>query len=485
MKMSTACHKLITISLVSLMIYSCSDPTIVGSDLLDDIKANVSFTDTVTMTSTSISGPDSSFTFQIFNPFSRTPYAGQLSSFLVGKFEDPLYGESELVIFTQPRIGIHNNSNSSGQTPDFANNQLANTFDSLVLLLPYDSAGFYGNLDQEFSLEVYRVIEDMPQAALFDIDEFLIDGTPIGSKTFKPDTTARPISFLNVNSTDTLLLDTFPYLTIRLDDNFGRALFNADTSVYANEDSFIDFMKGIQIRAVSKNNATLSFDLTTGNEETSSLGSLGGMYLYYTTDIGENPGKKQFYYNFWSQTVRTVNLKEDKSNGEVSNYISSEGADSLTFVRSISKVQTKVTFPYVEALKGKLLNKAELIMYIRDYENDPYPDFPPIDQIIVFQRNTAGELNFVEDLNIIAQAQANEAAIAERFGGVIIPGENGEPDSYKITITAALQNMIDGTIQNEILIGSYNDIERANHSVLYGANHPQFPFKLNITFVEQ
>ena len=481
MRILTACYKLMLLYSLVIIAHSCSDPTLVGSDLLDDIKANVNFTDTVSIVSSTIDGPDSTLAYQVYNPFSPTPFAGQLANYLVGNFDDPLYGKTSISIYTQPRLGIHTNTNSNGSRPDYS----GSIFDSIVLLLPYDTLGLYGDINQEFTLEVYRVVEDLPQQTLFDNDDFLVNSPPIGSKTFTPDTTAQPFFFREVNDSSTLAIATFRYLTIRLDDAFGQELFDLDTTAYENEETFLDIFKGLQIKAVGSNNAALSFDLSTGNESINDVGSLGGLYMYYTKGLSEDGEKRQFYYNFWSRTVRTMSLDIDKENSLVSEFISNPSNDTIAFIRGISQVRTKIVFPHIDMLKNSLLNKAELIFSIRDYDNDPYSSIPPLNQVILFQKSLDGNEEFLEDLRIVAQSQVSADAIPERFGGVLISGENGSPDTYKVNITAALQNMIDGTIQNEILIGSYNDIERANHTVLYGSGHAQYPMQLNVTFIER
>ena len=477
MKVTTTFIRLFMAIVMAISLNFCSDPTLVGSDLLDDLKANVDVVDTISIVSSTTIG-DSVVTFRPYVPFTANPYSGQLQRFLLGNFEDPIYGKSSTSIYIQPRIGVYTNENENFDPPNFENDII----DSIILVLPYDSAGLYGDLDQDFTVEVFKVNEKLPQEVLFSNRLFNV-GTSVGANTFRPDTTFR--EFQIHESDDTLIRNvlTLPYLSIKLNNDFGEEIMGLGEAAYDSENAFVEAFNGLHIRSTLPNNAALSFDLSTGifaYQDSTDTGSIGGLYLYYHR-AGEEGQTRQFYYNFWQSTVRTVLSEIDPMGGQLETLVKGNDQDTISLVRGIGNVQTVVEFPYLSKLKNVLLNKAELEFFVGRVQDDPYAEFRPLNQLVVFQRNTLGELALLQDIQILGQTTRD---IGENVGGILIEGENGAPDRYVINITAAMQNMIDGTLENKIFLAAFSSVQFANHTVLYGANHPTYAMNLRVTFVE-
>ena len=122
-------------------VVSCSDPTLVGGSLLEDDKANVGFSDTLSITATSITN-DSIRTYTPFN-------SSQLATYLLGNLNDPLFGRSSSTIYAQ--VYPENNN------PRFRD---STRIDSIVLVLPYDIDNFYAKAAGEtFDIEVFHLCE--------------------------------------------------------------------------------------------------------------------------------------------------------------------------------------------------------------------------------------------------------------------------------------------------------------------------------------
>ena len=83
---------------------SCSRPTPIGADLLEQDRANVLFTDTLDIIASTVS-EDSVLTY------SSDP-TRQLRVYLCGQLDDPVFGKASSEIYTQFRYG------STG-APDF------------------------------------------------------------------------------------------------------------------------------------------------------------------------------------------------------------------------------------------------------------------------------------------------------------------------------------------------------------------------------
>ncbi len=460
MKRILALHKLVVYILVCKLFAfsSCSDPTLIGADLLDDIKVDIQFTDTVSMNSLTIPG-DSIPTFSPYNPFSfNSPFAGQLGSYLFGNFEDPLFGVASSSIYLQPLLRTVNTDFSGA------------TLDSILLILPYDSSGIYGygdeeiNINEEFGIEVLRVIEDIPNdQTLFSNANFATDPTAIANETFIPDLSPRP--FVSASG-DTV---SIPHLAVSLSNEFGNEILSQDSTTFASDPDLLEFFKGIRINPTINTSGVLSFALRPDNSVYS------GIYLYYTQDDEQ----KIFHLRSGNSSVRNVTLENNVSGAFVESFLdnSTSGRDT-NFIQGMGGLQTKIIFPYIRDLNNVLVNKAELILSVAELDNDDITQFPPIEQLILFQVNTDQTISPIEDLTIVTQTQRQ---IEESFGGNLSPSDN----VYKVNITAAFQQMIDGGLESELLISSISSAERANRSIIYGANHPSFPMVLNLTFTRK
>ena len=459
MKRILALYKLSVYTIVcgSIVFHSCSDPTLIGSDLLDDIKADVEFTDTVSMVSATITG-DSLPTFSPYNPFSFTsPFTGQVRNYLFGNFADPLMGTSSASIYLQPRLRSLNE--------DFT----GATLDSIVLILPYDSTGIYGYGDslivnETFGVDVLRVIEDIPNnESLFSNASFATDPTPLGTHEFVPDLSVRRFVSASGDSID------IRYLSIPLVSEFGEELLGKDSTAFASNDALFEFLKGIHIVPSRSTSGVLSFLLRPD------LSIHGGIYLYYQQD-GES---KVFHLRSANDSARNTFLQTNNSGALVEDFLDgSEISRDTNFIQGMGGVRTQIKFPYISALENVLVNKAELELSVAELENDNLSQYPPIDQLIVFQRNTDNTLSPVIDLVIVTQTQRE---IQDSFGGNLSTTEN----VYRVNITAALQEMIDGSLNNELVVAPLSSAERANRTVLYGANHPSFPMTLRLTFTKK
>ena len=460
MKRILAFYKLAVCTLVcgSIAFYSCNDPTLVGSDLLEDLKADVEFTDTVSMISRTITG-DSLSTFSPYNPFSFTsPFTGQLRNYLFGNFEDPVMGTSTASIYLQPRLRTLNDDFSGA------------TLDSIVLILPYDSINIYGYGDslvvnETFGVEVLRVTEDIPNdETLFSNSTFRTDPTPLASYEFTPDLSVRPFFSAAGDSTN------IRYLSIPLSREFGEELLARDSTSFADNDALLEFFKGIHVVPTRNTAGVLSFLLRPD------LSIHAGIYMYY--DQGEEEDLV-FHLRSANESARNINLQTNNSSPLVQNFLQdSDGSRDTNFIQGMAGVRTQINFPYISALKNVLINKAELELSVAELEDDNLSQYPPIDQLILLQRNADNTLTPVIDLVIVTQTQRE---IEDSFGGNLLSSAN----VYKLNITAAFQEMIDGSLSNELVVAALSTTEQANRTILYGANHPSFPMKLNLTFTKQ
>ena len=477
----------------------CNDPTALGTELLEQDLIEVGSTDTLTVLSKSVL-PMRTLSYaapyqtSIFLPAETN---NQLSTYLFGNFEDPIFGNTVASIFIQPeKQTIQASDGSLAFNPDFSES----TIDSIFLILPFDTLGFYGDISQEFGIEVFRLTETPARENHFNDTDFAFDPSPLADTTFLPSFSEVGVN-IPINGVDSTL--TFPaQLRIALPIELGQELIDLDTMFYRDDDSFFDYFKGFYLRPTKATNGVIGFPFRLREAG-------GGLDIYYTqkdtTPNSELLIPKIYKFGFFSEAVRMVNCSYDYENGMVNPFLESEeDSDSLIFVQGMAGLMGKVEFPTLSSLGNVVINKAVLELSLATLPNDDTTLYKPIEQLSFFQVLNDGTIEPLEDLSIV---MLSGRSVADVFGGRLDTTDDGTPYKYSLNITAALQDMLNNNIRNEILISgwssdiraslairnvaffgndftlsAFSSIERANRSVLYGANHPDYPIRLSITF---
>jgi hypothetical protein len=443
--------------LLSVIMGSCADPTFVGSELLDEDRVDAVFTDTVTIRSRTVRG-DSVLTYRGL---------ADLSAYLFGDFQDPHFGRTLAEIYTQPTLEI---SSFSFLTPNFNNA----TLDSVVLVLPYTGAGFYGNTEVPYSLEVYELTDSIfldssyYSSTRFNYSNFL------GSRVFIPRLDSVTFIDYRTNSPDTVSL---AQLRIPLTQTFGDRLINADSSAYTSNSAFLQYFRGLAIVPSAPTPGMVSFNLipTGGNYD-------AGIYVYFKRD--SVPLQYRFPISFYSPIVS--HFENDYAGTTVEPFINQAGlSDSLAVVQGTEGLLMELEFPYLEGLQDVILNKAELLVPIAGLDNDDPATYPPATRIYAYYFNeSANTYQLIDDVLLPAPGTVDNV-----FGGIIVEGSGSQPDYYRMNITVFMQEMLkddrETDVRDVLYLTTSSRAARASRSVLYGASHPQYPVKLNLTYTTQ
>ncbi|MCR9288345.1 MAG: DUF4270 domain-containing protein [Bacteroidetes bacterium] len=438
---------------------ACNDPTSIGSDLLEGDQLDLDYTDTLTIISKTVRDADSVITF---STSSSTPASFRLSAYLAGNFDDPIFGRSESSIYSQVSL-------LSSIVPNFAKGEFLDevSLDSIVLVLPWDSLGVYGDtLQEKYNLEVYEIDEIMPSDQDYYSDQsFAVKPNPIATVENlepRPKTLVPAVQPQGESLSDTILAN---HLRIRLDESYSNAFFNADTLNFQNDTLFSEFFKGFHIKATSTNGGMLSFNLNSSN---------AGIFVYFHVDTTQSI--YQFPTNFdITNTVKTVNFDHNYSGTDIETALTNGiKEDSIIFVQGMAGVTATLEFPYVESLGSILVNKAELELPIIQLEGDG--EFDPISQLALEEILEDGTTRPINDLNIAASLGSGNTFITA-FGGVVVNG-----DRYYINMSNQFQEMLNGGVSNKIKILVLNRSAKASRTVIGGASHSEFPLKLNLSY---
>lgn len=453
---------------------SCTKPTLVGAEILPpEDNINVSFTDTITLNTTTIQGD----TVRTYSPNSTLQLAGHL----IGRLVDPLLGISKATAYSQLRLFT--------TSPNFENA----TLDSVVLSLAYSNTGHYGVTTNPQNIYVSRVTEIMDPSVDYYSNRQFATSTQIGSlENFVHNTTdsvtvIEPIG----DSTTTQLLS--PRLRLKLSEEFGNLLLLSDSASLATTTNFLDFFRGIQIKGGDHDDAMFRYDLNNSS-----------IRLYYTSidslfdsdDVFErlDTVARTFDFIINSFAVKTSyfehNHQETVIGGNqtaapIASYLNSGNpSDSITFVQSMDGLMTKIDIPYSTSLNNIIVNKAELVVTVLDTTNTDL--FPLTNQLIMLEK-VGDNLAVIEDIIVAASVASSVSTQFGIFGGT--QTETTIDDTpviqYKMNITGHFQGMIDGfTDETAIYIVTFPRAELADRIVLGGGTHSKFPTKLNLTFTK-
>lgn len=439
-------------ALTIILIPACTDPTEIGADLLDGDKAEIGFTDTLTLKATTVQS-DSVLTYFPINTFTDA-----LRTYPVGELADPIFGTSRAELFAQLTLTQFN--------PDFENVSI----DSIVLALPMDSTNAYGNLSETYGLAVHRLTEEVnPLQNYFSNTTFQSDDMPLGTYAFTPSYDSLTIIDYSGNNPDTIQVP--PQIRIPITAQIGNELIGLDSSFYRSDSAFLSYFKGLHIKPTTTNNGMLSLNLTSSQN--------AGLYVYYKR--GTEQVNDQYVYQFNPFYARVINLENDATGSFVERYIGNEAlGDSLVFVQGMTGVNTRLEIPYVDDFKDLVVNKAELEIRVAKVPGDDLDVYTLAPQLMLLYPEEDGDLQPIEDIQILRLQ--GESVLRQAYGGIPTGDNETEPAVYRMNLTAHFQSIIDGRNTNVLYISVFNRAQRATRVPLYGAKHPEYAIKLKIAF---
>lgn len=437
---------------ILLFVSACTDPTDIGADLLEGDEAEVGFTDTLSVQATTLK------TDTILSYFPVQNAAQAYSSYLLGDMKDPLFGNSTAQIYAQ--LALRNSVADIDATA---------RFDSIVLVLPYDSTNIYGDLTETYGIAVHRLTQYIdPEQTYYTDISFPSAAVPLGTKEFVPTLDSLTI-FDYVNRTrDTLKVPS--QIRINLDRSFGEELLKLDSTTYSRDSLVVSYLKGLHLKPTTKNRGMLSFNLTDAR---------AGIFLYYTE---KDTVPAQLQFNFDPLWTRVVGLDHNYSGTVAERYIGdTQLGDSLVFVQGMSGLFAEIEIPFAEKLEGLVVNKAELELRIASLPGDELAIYEPLPLLLLLSPNEKGEFEAVEDISLII-TRLGVNRLIEFYGGNPMNGNPGEPQLYRINLSTHFQKIISKTRSNVLRIVAFNRLQEPARVALYGAKHPQYAIKLKVAF---
>jgi len=416
---------------------SCSKTTDLGLSLVELERSDIIYTDTLSL--------------QMEVLESKTVLSSNPARWLIGYHQDPVFGQSEAGMYFNFRISTSN--------LNFPNA----TFDSLVLCLQYDTTAHFGDVlstnpsQQEW--EVYRLEQSIDPDGAYKNDTSFTTGALLASSQFIP------------KYRDTVIVDSVklaPHLRIRLDDALGQSLLSpTDSTIYANNSRFKDFLKGVYIKATNNSSSIIRF-LPNGAQTR--------MVLYYTQDVDGVPTRKSFSFLTDDDIESVLVTNHDYSTGTV---LQNSPTDSLAYAQGLNGVLVRTRFPSLANLGKIVVNKAELVFSSPAAGSVESP--LPKQLIAAYYSNSTERYELVDDL----QTSFRRLGVGNYtlFGGNLA-ADNANLYSYKMNISQFFQKIVDNEIaDSSVYLQTLTILEP--HQISFGSPQAQaFKPQLRLTYTK-
>lgn len=242
-----------------------------------------------------------------------------------------------------------------------------------------------------------------------------------------------------------------PQIRIKLEDAWGQKMMSADSSVYASNDAFLEYMKGIAIHPIQTNSVGSDGAIFYVNP----LSGFTGVTIHYHTPTDTT--KYSFITN--SQTAYFSTFEHDYSSAPVGDVFddTASGSNQLYIQASIG-TDVQIELSDIVAKFGaepKIINFAELIIPVDT--NQPYYH---VAKLSVSRKLENGSADFLPD-----QLQTGNRDIDGSF----------DSDSlyYRFRITQYVQEIIHNYVPGDqkaevLLIQAFGNNTSVNRSVLWG-----------------
>jgi Domain of unknown function (DUF4270) len=443
-------------TLVILLAHGCQDPILVGSDLLEDEKLNLNTVDTFNLKSTTIAGE---------RVVTHRPTVDS-RNYMLGQLNDPIYGKTTSELILKFMMG---SAKANYHT------EVGIKFDSLILTMQYDSSVTYGRPNSTQKIEIFQL-----NNVYSERDTFYSDiNMPVSSRSIA-ETTAFINPLDSVTIIDHVTRNTVrlaPHLRVRLSEGFGRALIGNEDAA-KNDTLFNTYMKGFKISSSAVNSESFIYGFNFSNSVLTASGPMNKLIMYYTVASGDTSLRKTYEYTINTATINK--FIHDAAGSKLQSTLTNTSlSNTETFLIPMGGAKTILSLEDVKKISGRLINKAELEVYVADPSGkDGYNSPPP--QLTAAYKLSSGSLALVPD---IAQLVSNNVDFSAVFGGNL--NTSNQVFKYTMNVTNFVKSILkDNNQSSDIYLGILTESEIARRVLLYGAKHPLYPMKLKITYTE-
>lgn len=391
--------------LISLFIFTgCQNPDGIGLEVDPEKAIEGKLIDSLTVLSSTVKEDSLS--------------TKSLTEYPLGYFNDPVFGttDSKLALsLTLPSDAV-----KFGKSP---------VLDSAVLVLKYGDE-YTGTANATLQVEVAQLTERLTiNSNYFNTAPHAASSVKIGSKAVIVNIKDSIKVIEVVKGKPDITRTKAPQIRIPISSAFIQANFlNADSTKFASNTAFNDFIKGLQIK-VNK-------DLITG---------AGGLATF---DLANTDSRLELYYKNQNgsavdTTLTTFNINTGFSAATIlHNYTGTAVETQLkapattysnNFIQPLGGVKTRITFPYVKNLKSLgdiTINKAELVVQIESGTDI----FSPAPRLFLYRTDIAEQRQLIPDVSLGLSDIS--------LGGFY----DSAKKQYRFTLTAYMQDLLSGKL---------------------------------------
>jgi len=189
-----------------------------------------------------------------------------------------------------------------------------------------------------------------------------------------------------------------------------------------------------------------------------------------------------FDFSFTSRTAST--FEHDVTGSEVANYLANENhnGNDKVFVQGMSGVEVEFSFPTIEEVRERIINRAELVYYSVSDPNEVDIINAPIDLATLTYIND----DEVRTLTTDASLGVNPGPYSTILGGtpVLVDEENG---IYQTTVNLTSQfNTVFNRdfLTSNVILTPLQRSERSSRSIIFGSGDTQYKPVLKITYTD-
>jgi hypothetical protein len=420
------------VAVIIFSVISCTKKpeSIIGLDLLGEVKPFVGF--------------DTTISVYAYSQVEDSVVSDELSFNQLGSIYTTTFGLTNASLFMHLRLASLN--------PDFGADPVA---DSVIFSMVYE--GSYGNLNTEHRFKIFPVTEDFYlDSTYYSNSSFTYDDSKLfADHLFLPDLSDQMVIDTSGSENDTSYVTAT--LRIPFDPSFADMIFTLDPESFASNDAFKEIFKGIYIRPenvmAAGEGSILSFNL---------LNIRSDLTIYYKP--APDSSQRTFRFIINSNNARVARYEHDYTMSTDQNFINQVlngdtafGAEKL-YLQGLGGVQTVIKMPglYDLAQTGNIIiNEAKLIFRAVDYSEG----FEPTEKLVMFKYAEDKRAIFLPD-----QLQGDGF-----FGGSFQESSG----SYVFRISLHSQNILNGETDFGMILYPTGKSIRPNETVFYGANPSQ------------
>ena len=422
---------------------SCNDPTVIGSELLEEDAIETFFTDTVAVHLRTVPA-DSALTY---SPSSSS----QLVSYFIGNYADPIFGSVRSTLYAQVL--------PEETARDFSDTRI----DSVVVVLPVDSVQTYGEQPQSYGFAVRLLTEGIDRDELYYSNtSFATESTTVGTL----DQNYRPGQAFEIYNPATDTTQSVQQIRIPIQGSVGEFLLSQDTTVYRDDSLFLTVFDGISVEATTETNGILAFDL---------FDAASGIEVYYTQ--GDTAVLSVTFGLSFTDAAKVVQYEHNYAGTIIDPFLQDDApSDSLVFAQGFSGVETEIRFPDLANLRTRNIAVNQALLEIPVVENTESSAFGLPTQILLTTPDDEGELVLIDD---IFAAGEN---LRSFFGGIPVVSSDGTQTVYRLNISNYFQALLREEVENELRLSIAVQPQRANRVVLRGSESATNRPRLRLTY---